>query len=337
MKNITRFTVLIERRATLRWLAAGLVLGALAATALRPAQAAPRLLSDHKIARDLRDALDTGRGGDRRWSRDIGGQRHVQLIVIGDGSDPEMKALRAQVLRVGGSVHARHPLVNGLTVQVPRGQVQAIAQRADVKSVSPNRAVKRSASTLEAISGVLTSGVRSYAWGSYSGLDGSGVGIAVLDSGVMAAHRSFDDALGFSRVKKNVNLRRATLSDWLVGVDSTVSPAPGSAALANYEAAIDVTSGTSTHDPYGHGTHVAAVAAGRAFYQAPDSTGIAPGASLYDVRVLDSEGTGTLSDVLEGIQWVIFHAREHKIRVLNVSLAASSPSGSRRAALPPRR
>ena len=81
-------------------------------------------------------------------------------------------------------------------------------------------------------------------------------------------------------------------------------------------------------DPHGHGTHVASVAAGTARHYGSttsDSTGIAPGASVYDVRVLDDVGAGTLSDALPGIDWVICHAKDYNIRVLNLSLAASSP------------
>ena len=46
--------------------------------------------------------------------------------------------------------------------------------------------------------------------------------------------------------------------------------------------------------------------------------------SIYDVRVLDSSGIGTMSDAIEGINWVMYHAREYNIRVLNISLAAQS-------------
>jgi serine protease AprX len=46
----------------------------------------------------------------------------------------------------------------------------------------------------------------------------------------------------------------------------------------------------ATQDPYGHGTHVASMAAGRGFYQSPDATGVAPNANIYDVRVLNSLG-----------------------------------------------
>ena len=46
-------------------------------------------------------------------------------------------------------------------------------------------------------------------------------------------------------------------------------------------------------DGNGHGTHVASVAAGRARADstgAPDTTGIAPNANLYDVKVLSDSG-----------------------------------------------
>ena len=100
---------------------------------------------------------------------------------------------------------------------------------------------------------------------------------------------------------------------------------PGSAALASYENLV-ANESAATLDGFGHGTHVASVAAGRGFgfYAAPDHTGVAPGADIYDVKVLGDTGTGTLSDTIEGINWVIYHAREYNIRVMNLSLAAQS-------------
>ena len=77
-------------------------------------------------------------------------------------------------------------------------------------------------------------------------------------------------------------------------------------------------------DPYGHGSHVAAVAAGAGNYQSPESGGIAPGADLYDVRVLDERGIGNMADVLAGIDWTMQRARQANIRVLNLSLGAAS-------------
>ncbi len=66
------------------------------------------------------------------------------------------------------------------------------------------------------------------------------------------------------------------------------------------------------------------IAAGAGAYQSLDSTGIAPKASLFDVKVLDDNGFGQLSDVLAGIDWVLYYAKTYNIRVMNLSLAADS-------------
>jgi subtilisin family serine protease len=62
---------------------------------------------------------------------------------------------------------------------------------------------------------------------------------------------------------------------------------------------------------------------------APDATGVAPGATLFDVRVLDATGVGSIGDVIAGIDWVIYHSKEYGIRVLNLSLAADSTESFR--------
>ena len=123
-------------------------------------------------------------------------------------------------------------------MQVRAADVVALAQRRDVASVSPNRVVRRTASTLEAITGTLTGNVRSGNLRSNSAqLDGSGIGIAVLDSGVMKAHRAFADGVG-SRVRRNVDLRNSGAANWIAASADSTSLAPGSAELAAFEATI---------------------------------------------------------------------------------------------------
>ena len=51
--------------------------------------------------------------------------------------------------------------------------------------------------------------------------------------------------------------------------------------------------------------------------------GIAPGACLAVVRVLDSRGNGKLSCMLEGIQWILENQKRLKIRIVNISAGAS--------------
>src|SRR5207249_7514482 len=52
----------------------------------------------------------------------------------------------------------------------------------------------------------------------------------------------------------------------------------------------------------------------------PTYGGIATGANLIDVRVLNSQGTGTVSNVIAGINWTIQNKNTYNIRVMNLSL-----------------
>jgi serine protease AprX len=78
-------------------------------------------------------------------------------------------------------------------------------------------------------------------------------------------------------------------------------------------------------DPGGHGTHVAGIVAGNGLRSAGQYIGIAPGANLVDVRVLDGNGNGRASSVILGIQWALDHRAQYNIRVLNLSLGAQAP------------
>jgi subtilisin family serine protease len=59
--------------------------------------------------------------------------------------------------------------------------------------------------------------------------------------------------------------------------------------------------------------------------------GVAPGARLWAVKVLNRRGSGWLSDILEGVDYVTQHAAE--IEVANMSLGGQGPSGALNAAI----
>ncbi|WP_299334868.1 S8 family peptidase, partial [Haloplanus sp.] len=93
-------------------------------------------------------------------------------------------------------------------------------------------------------------------------VNGSGVTVAVLDTGVDADHPDLDDAV----VKQE-----------------------------------DFT-GDGTGDRDGHGTHVAGTIAGDGSANG-NFTGVAPGAAIMDVKVLGDDGSGSISQVIEGIEY----------------------------------
>ncbi|MEU7985075.1 S8 family serine peptidase [Streptosporangium canum] len=74
--------------------------------------------------------------------------------------------------------------------------------------------------------------------------------------------------------------------------------------------------GTSANDGHGHGTHVAGTVG--ALDNTSSVVGVAPGARLWPVRVLNNSGGGSWSQVICGIDYVTAHASE--IEVANMSL-----------------
>ncbi|CAO3646041.1 unnamed protein product [Cunninghamella echinulata] len=70
----------------------------------------------------------------------------------------------------------------------------------------------------------------------------------------------------------------------------------------------------------GHGTHVSGIIAGETY-------GVAKKANIISVRVLDKEGSGTMADVLDGLQWAVKDAKASgKKSLVNMSLGvAKSP------------
>ncbi|MEO0972027.1 MAG: S8 family peptidase, partial [Pseudomonadota bacterium] len=74
------------------------------------------------------------------------------------------------------------------------------------------------------------------------------------------------------------------------------------------------------YDELGHGTHVAGIVSAAMTGRNVHSGGIAPGAGVVSVRVLDGEGRGYTSDVIAGLEWVLANAQDHDIRVVNMSL-----------------
>ena len=117
-----------------------------------------------------------------------------------------------------------------------------------------------------------------------SGYDGKGVRIAVLDTGVDATHPDLKDQV---------------------------------VAARNFTQSPDAT------DRYGHGTHVASIAAGTGAKSAGAYKGVAPGAELLNGKVLDDEGSGDDSGILAGIEW----AAEQGADVVNLSLGGGDTPG----------
>ncbi len=81
---------------------------------------------------------------------------------------------------------------------------------------------------------------------------------------------------------------------------------------------------SSADDDSGHGTHVAGIAAAKD--NSIGVVGIAPGARLWSIKVLDSNGAGSISDIIAGIDYVTAHSNEIDVVNLSFGCECSSPA-----------
>jgi len=79
--------------------------------------------------------------------------------------------------------------------------------------------------------------------------------------------------------------------------------------------------GEGTDDEHGHGTHVASIIAGSGKSSAGLYKGIASKASLMDIKVLNKQGSGRLSDTIAGIEYAVINNAD----VISMSLGAIIP------------
>ena len=221
----------------------------------------------------------------------------VRRIVVFQApvNEPARLALTEQF----GDVLKSLPLVNGMVVLLPPPAVVALAGQAEVLRVDIDAevyALKKPPGTPGKGPGngeeepvpeeTLPWGVNridaEYAWATSTG---SGVDVAVVDTGVDQDHPDLIVAGGENFVSK---------PDW--------KPADPS----------------KWDDDNGHGTRVAGTIA--ALDNEIGVVGVAPQASLYAVKVLDRNGSGYVSDVIDGLDWCISNGMD----VVNMSLGTDT-------------
>ncbi len=216
--------------------------------------------------------------------------RTVRLVVSLDGADPA--AVASQVTALGGEVRKYFRHVNHMLVIIPLESVGGLAEIDGIDYIAPDRDVSGVASQLETTTGASLAYTASQGGVPVPGLDGTGVTVAIIDSGIDANHSDLrNNASGRSRV--------------LLSMDFT---------------------GTwNLDDPYGHGTHIAGIIAGdgsSSYTVQRDYTGMAPKANLLNLKVLDGRGHGYVSNVLAAIDYAIATRSYYNTKVINMSLAA---------------
>jgi subtilisin family serine protease len=167
--------------------------------------------------------------------------------------------------------------------------------------------------------------------GSGSAARGHGVAVGLVDTGVAVTHPDFRTADGKTRVKWLIDFTRpATGSDETKALEEALGCSSALTACAVYDAnAIDrliatPVAGDEPVDNYGHGTHVASLAAGNGLSQSPPVfAGMAPEADLIVARVTDGQSPISDSMVLKSVQFIFDRAHEMgAAAVVNLSLGS---------------
>lgn len=225
------------------------------------------------------------------------------LLQIGAQRDPNRRVrmivqkARPGVQSAGIARTAEAPVLEEFSVartvmlEVPQRVALKLAQVPGVQYISydgPVRSTSLGPTSLTTLSSLKTTYPKTVRatemWSGSPQTTGSGISVAVIDTGLNTAH----PAMG-----------------------------PASCVLVNPKA-------TSCEDLHGHGTHVAGTINGADPMER--YMGIAPQAHVIGVKIADDEGVVTESDLLRGLQWAFDNRTTHNIRVVNLSVSASTPS-----------
>jgi serine protease AprX len=204
-------------------------------------------------------------------------------IVVTARDAASLSAVTLLVQQLGGTVGRMLGIINGCAATLPSASLAALAGNTAVQHVALDRliagAMERTGPTVGATA------IRQQL-----GLDGAGIGIAVIDSGIAPS------------------------------LDDLADPVTSSERVDRF---VDFVNGAALpYDDYGHGTHVAGIIAGNGADSGGARSGIAPAARLVVLKVLDGSGQGRISDLIAAFDYAVTHMTELNIRIVNLSVAA---------------
>jgi len=235
----------------------------------------------------------------------------VQAIVQFNAPVTQAKA-QSDAAHVHGRLIGNLPIIHGLALQLTAAQARSLAANPDVHAVSLNTTVTPQSLPYGHLplqmAGLGVSGAQLQTTYDQTlgvlplwkfGVTGTGVGVAVVDTGVDGSLPDF--------ASKDHSSSRVVAS-----------------AVANADA-------TTATDSYGHGTDVAGIIAGNGDNRGSGDPlhgqyiGVAPNANLISVKVSDETGKATVLDVIYGLQFAVAHQSQFNIRVINLSLDSTTP------------
>jgi serine protease AprX len=209
----------------------------------------------------------------------------LSMIVQGTGSQADV---RSAIEEVGGTVERSLPIVRGVEARLTRAQSARLERMPTIYQVTPNARVAFQADDYTLSPNRIPANTNSTKlWN--EGVTGAGVTVAILDTGIYAAH---PDLAG--RVVHCEDFSAEALTE------------------------------AKCQDTFGHGTFMAGLVAGDGTSSGGMFKGAAPQAKLVSIKVAGFDGATDISNILAGLQWVASHQQEYGIEALNLSLGTDS-------------
>lgn len=213
------------------------------------------------------------------------------IVVYKEKIDNNKKDL---VKRVLGNVNPKHEyeIIPGMALDLTKGQIIQLSELDFVQQIEydlPVYAVNDNASYwFGADKAASDFGVDGDRDGNATSYSSTDIVVAVIDTGIDASH---------------VDLDGGKVLGWKDYVGNKTAP----------------------YDDNGHGTHCSSTIAGEgdgnSLYK-----GVAPGAALVGIKVLDRRGSGSMSDVTAGIDWAVQNKATYGIEAISLSLGTDSSS-----------
>ena len=221
--------------------------------------------------------------------RDAEGVRAPALDLLVRETSPASGRAEELVGQLGGSVTHELPILGGFSAHLPAGSLTGLLRSPAIAHVWEDGRVQMSGLDLDLLNlGEMDSVPANKVWKQSirlpSTYTGSGVGVAVLDTGV-------------SRVADLGN---------------------------RVPVRVDFTPDHDGYDRYGHGTHMAGLIAGNGTLSGGTWAGAAPKANLISVKVAGKDGSTDVSVVIAAMQWLVAHRSAYNIRVLNLSFGTDA-------------
>lgn len=221
----------------------------------------------------------------------LAAQNPDQMVQVITQKATDAQDAETLVARMGGKVTVDLSVINAFAAEMSAESALELAKSEAVRWVSLDTEMAPTlcngcVDTTNLTNSYIRTIQADKVWNLPKLLQGQGVGVAVVDSGINPNGDLYTN-MGVNRQKANVRFN------------------------TDYN--------QNTSDGYGHGTHVSSIIGGDGSESNGKYIGVAPMVNIINVKVSNDDGSARTSDVVQGLQWVLDNKDAYNIRVVNLS------------------